>query len=675
MSRLILDMDDILSDFQSLKLSALSNAARASSQGYGRTIGPDDGFEQERHENSFPGENNQNAENIGSLSELIGKHTFLPDLKVTFVNRSDPSGISPNARTVDISDCRAVSFKMYEQELERKRIKDMKHAMEQRQAKVREADRLRDLQFEERIKQAGSDAARKAHDSEQKLLEAIREQELIAKDFEEKRKAEIDEENRRLAEVSQQLKKKEEEIKRKHAMFDAIRNSQYSFRKMTDAFTKTLMNIDKEFSVRFNAQKKTVQGLVKSFEQLLHNVNATREVTQQEVDKAAELCKSMDQANAEVVEIMNRIQTEIADRVKKEEEQKQEQQKAADAAPVQDTAPLPQDTPDTTTVRVSQPAPNQPDPLAAFASQESRAFHREIKTFYEQHQHAVKALVDDASMKTYRFNCQKAINTPVNAISAVSREHFVDKFNKLDALLSGQPVKTGDTAVSINGHPLGKIYCTMLLAKKFVGQADTMISSNASAAFPIAAIIVGLWQKYPEFGKFFLAYLHKECPYLVPYFLPQLEGQSQEDYLKSIGYRFSDGALEKQDQYLKRMTGLARLYAAVVVSNPRRGETAPHPHSMECGWRWLCNILNLSPLPDICATLITEFLQTAGPSLWACYGKQFVKVLTVIHEQYLPALNKVDEGGPKARLEGLIAKITAEGKIDRPEGMLSPDFW
>lgn len=462
-----LNLDEILADFNSLKMSALRNAARASLQDYGRTIGPDclrpnpDGIEHERHENSFPSENDQNAENIGPQSELI------PRLKVTFVNRSDPTGSSPNARKVDISDCRAVSYQMYQQELERKRMKDKKHEMEQRQARMREADRLRDLQLEERIKQAGSDAARKAVESEQKLLEAIREQERIAKDFEERRRAEIDEENRRLAEVSQQLKKKEEEIKKKHAMFDAIRNSQYNFRKMTDAFTKALMNIDKELSVRFNAQKKTVQGLVKSFEQLLHNVNATREVTQLEVDKAAELCKSMDQTNAEVVEIMNRIQTEIADRVKKEEEQKQEQQKAADAAPAQDTVPVPQDTTDTS-VKVAQPASNQPDPLAAFASQENRAFHREIKTFYEHHQHAVRALQEDASTKNYRFNCQKAINTPVNAISAVSREHFVDKFNKLDALLSGQPVKTGDAAVSINDHPLGKIYCTMLLAKKFV---------------------------------------------------------------------------------------------------------------------------------------------------------------------------------------------------------------
>lgn len=660
-------MDDLLSDLHSLKISALSNAARISPQVRGRTIGPG-------CPRSSP-EKHERIESSNVLSEcnrnLEGDTKLAPNLKVTISNRTD--GSTPNSRKVDISECKAVSFQMYSQELERKRVKDMKKELERRQARMREADRLRDLQHEERMKKAEAEAARKAQEGEQKLMEAIREQERIAREFEEKRKAEIDEENRRLAEVSQQLKRKEEEVRKKHAMFDAIRSSQVNFRKLTDVFTKTLMGIDKEYSVQFNAQKKTVQGLVKSFEQLLHNVNAAREVTQQEVDKAAELCKSMDQNNAEVVEIMNRIQKEIADRLQKEEQQKQqEQQKVVEVAPV----PA-QDTIDTTQVKAvtQSAAPIQSDPLAAFASQESRAFYREIKTFYEQHQTAVKALLDDPSMKTYRFNCSKVINTPVNTISAVSREHFVDKFNKLDAFLSGQPAKTGDVSVSINGHPLGRTYCMMLMAKKFVGHADSMISSNAPAAFPFAAIIVALWQKYPEFGKFFLAYLHKECPYLVPFFLPQLEGQTQEDYLKSIGYRFTDNVLEKQDQYLKRVTGFARLYAAVVVTNPRRGETAPHPHGLECGWRWLCNILNLSPLPDICATVITEFLQTAGASLWANYGKQFVKVLKVMQEQYLPALNKVDEGGPKARLEGLIAKITAEGKIDRPEGMLSPDFW
>jgi nucleoporin GLE1 len=59
-----------------------------------------------------------------------------------------------------------------------------------------------------------------------------------------------------------------------------------------------------------------------------------------------------------------------------------------------------------------------------------------------------------------------------------------------------------------------------------------MISGSLKAAFPIAAVLVALWQKFPDLGILFLHYLFKECPYLIPYFLPQLEGQSPEDYFK-----------------------------------------------------------------------------------------------------------------------------------------------
>lgn len=678
MSNASFDIDDLLADFKPLKISALSNAARISPLIESCTIGP-------TSVHPLANENDCNFNNVDASQSVKtedgedrSKVNFVPDLKVTVSNSKRRSGDSStySARHVDINDSRAISFKLYEQELERTSKIKMKKEMELRQARVREADRQREISHENRIKRASIEAAKKVQEFEQKLLAAEQELTRQAEEYEMQRTAEIEIENRRLAEISQQLKMKEEEMKRKHAMVRAILEQQKTFQKMTEMFNKAFVGVDKEYLANFANQNKSVYSLTKSFEQLLHSVKENKEVTQQDVDKAAELCKSMEQTNAEVFEIKNRIQQEIAERVKKDEEQaqavvkQQPQPTVAEAAP-----PAAQDTTDT---NPQQPAAatNQPHPLAAFVSRENLVFYSEIKTFYEQHQVAVKALLDDANMKSYRFNCQKVINTPVNAISAVSREHFVDKFQRLDALLAGHPVKIGDAVVSIDGHPLGRTYCTMLLAKKFVNQADTMISSNASAAFPIAAIIIALWQRYPDFGKFFLAYLHKECPYLVPYFLPQLEGQSHEEYFKSIGYRYSaDGVLEKQDQYLRRMTGLARLYSAVVVSNPRRAETAPHPHSLECGWRWLCSILNLQPLPDICATLITEFLGTAGWLLWAQYGKQFVKVLKVIQVQYLPALNKIDEGGPKARLEGLIAKINSEGRIERPEGMLSSDFW
>ena len=57
-----------------------------------------------------------------------------------------------------------------------------------------------------------------------------------------------------------------------------------------------------------------------------------------------------------------------------------------------------------------------------------------------------------------------------------------------------------------------------------------MVSSNAQAAFPIAAVILSLWQQFTDFGQLFLARIYLECPYLVPYFIPQMNGQTEQDY-------------------------------------------------------------------------------------------------------------------------------------------------
>ncbi|EDS40460.1 nucleoporin GLE1 [Culex quinquefasciatus] len=649
MDKFTLDMDELLSDMQSLQVSALSRAAKISPLVQGRTLGPDCApFAYSTTD--ADSENDPNLSNVSS-SEPDSEpppERYVPNLKVT-IGRSQEG-----TRKVDIGELGAlVSFRMFEQERERERRKEVARVLEERQVRVREADRLREEQHRERLKKVAEEKERRAREVEVKLLEAIREQERAAKEFEERNNAEIEAENRRLAEVSEQLRRKDEEMKRKQAMFEAIRTHQGNFRKMTDVFTKTLQ-AKAEYLANFGAQKKSVQTVVKAFEQLLHGVNVSREVTQQDVDRAVDYCKQMEQINAEVGEILNRIQQEVADRQKKEQEQAeaQKQQQQKQEAPPEVAPPVPQDTPDTTAPKAAPP----PNPLAAFVSQESLAFYTEIKSFYEQHQAAVKTLLDDASMKTYRFSCQKAINTPVNAISAVSREHFLDKFTKLDALLSGQQVRVGDQPVSINAHPLGEPTAPCCSPR----------SSSAKRTRPSPATNSRPSPSPPS----------SVSPTSSPTTSPQLAGQSQEDYLKAIGYRFSsEGILEKQDQYLKRMTGLARLYGAVIVTNLRRGESAPHPHGLECGWKWLCNILNLAPLPDICATLITEFLQTAGGLLWTHYGRQFVKVMRVMHEQYLPELNKVDEGGPKSRLEGLVAKITAEGRIERPEGMMAADFW
>uniref|UniRef100_A0A182UV26 mRNA export factor GLE1 n=1 Tax=Anopheles merus TaxID=30066 RepID=A0A182UV26_ANOME len=574
-----LNIEDLLSGFDSMKLSALRNAAKLSPLIKERTIGPDCADLSRREvsisilpaavdSNDTTKENDPNVSNEGP-SSIHGtpkseekKKSAPVTPQFTAIKHSDPT------------DCTAVQSKLHQQELERQRLASVQKALAERHNKIRLADEQREAQLAKSLHEASLNVARKVQDSEQRLLHAVREQEKLAQAAAAQRQAQMEEENKRLNDIQAQLKRRQEEMRRKAQLIETVRQSIGQFRVGTETFTKALTVIGVQHATKFTNQKKTIRALQKDFEQLLQGINANQE------------------------------------------------------------------------------------------------------SFYEQHQTAVKQLMDDPSMKTYRFNCQKAINVPVNAISAVNREHFIDKYSKLAALLSGQNVKAGDGMVSINGHPLGRTYCTMLLAKKFVSQADTSISSNASAAFPVAAIAVALWQRFPDFGRFFLAYLHRECPYLVPYYLPQHEGQSQEEFLKTLGYRFADGGvLEKQDQYLKRMSGLARLYAAVIVTVPRKDDPTPHPHGLEYGWRWLTNILNRFPQPDICATLIAEFLQTAGSELHAAYGKQFLKVLRVLQGDYMSALNRIDTGGPKARLEGLIAKILTEGRIERPEGIMSVNFW
>ncbi|KFB45098.1 hypothetical protein ZHAS_00013017 [Anopheles sinensis] len=687
------NVEDLLTGFETLKISALRNAAKLSPLIKECTLGPGC-VDLSQKTRTQPGtgvtaETTADAERAKE-NDLNGSNEGTPPRSgrsVKTVEKKTPT-TSPFAGCIqsESTSCAAVTSKLHQEELERQRQASVQKVLAERQSKIQLADKQREAQLRQSLQEAKLAVARKMQESEQRILNAVREQEQMAQEAGTRRLAEIEQENRRQSDIQAQLKRRQEELKRKAQLIDAIRQHNAQFRTGTETFTKALTAIGVQHASKFNNQKKSIRSLQKDFEQLLQTINANHEVTQPEIDQAAEYCKQLDQVNVEVSEII--LQIEASQKQQQEQlqqqqlEQQQKQEQAAQEAATQQPETAAK-APDSADGAVSAPVPlpstlpaaDDSEPIFWPVSPECLQFYNEIKSFYEQHQAAVKQLMDDPSMKTYRFNCQKAINVPVNAISAVSREHLIDKYERLAALLSGQNVKVGDATVSINGHPLGRTYCTMLMAKKFVGQGDQSISSNASAAFPIATVIVGLWQQFPDFGRFFLAYLHRECPYLVPYYLPQHEGQSQEDYLKSLGYRFAEGGqMEKQDQYLKRMAGLARLYAAVIVTIPRIDPSKPHPHGLENGWRWLTNILNRYPKADICATLIVEFLQTTGAFLSMTYRSQFTKLIQLLQGDYLSALSRIDQGGPKARLEGLIAQVVRDGKFDTPEGMLSLQF-
>uniref|UniRef100_A0A1B6FDP1 mRNA export factor GLE1 n=1 Tax=Cuerna arida TaxID=1464854 RepID=A0A1B6FDP1_9HEMI len=310
-------------------------------------------------------------------------------------------------------------------------------------------------------------------------------------------------------------------------------------------------------------------------------------------------------------------------------------------------------------------------------------WHLEKSLMLDDCEKTLQPLLNNDSLKQFRFDCQKVVNVPVNAISPLDDLHLEDKLYKLTRMLKGEAVPcAGNTLFLPTGHPLGVLYCMNLLAKKFVKQGEHVVSSKPEAAFAIAAVIVALWVNFPQFGDLLLAHFHRECPYLIPIFIPQVEGQSNEDYYKMLGYQYTDdGKVESQDKFLRRMSGIMRLYAAILVTPLKRSHVAEgkkHPLSMQEGWRWLAATLNLSPRPDISPTLLFDFLEVAGWLFYKTYGSQFTKMLQTLCTDYFPLIEQVTPdgcGGPVVRLKSFLEKILKERAVPPPTGLLPHNFW
>jgi len=304
--------------------------------------------------------------------------------------------------------------------------------------------------------------------------------------------------------------------------------------------------------------------------------------------------------------------------------------------------------------------------------------YRNLQSDLEKYQATYANILKDSSYKQFRFDCAKAVNVPINAISPQSGQHLVDKLDKLVNLLRGNVVEVPPRRFKATQHPGGIEYCTDLLAKKLVRQGEDVVSSKPEAAFAIAAIIHALWAEFPLLGRLILAHFYRTCPYLVPYYPPQQEGQNDQDYYKALGYEYIDGTVEKQDKFLKRMSGVVRLYAAVIVSAPRLRQQQPHPFGLQNGWKFLAATVNLTPRLEITATVLFNFLEVAGHRLSNAYGKQFIKLLHLLCTEYFALIrNATPDGsdGPVVRFDDFLQKTIKRREIAPPSGQLPSRFW
>ncbi|XP_060697129.1 mRNA export factor GLE1 [Hemiscyllium ocellatum] len=285
----------------------------------------------------------------------------------------------------------------------------------------------------------------------------------------------------------------------------------------------------------------------------------------------------------------------------------------------------------------------------------------------------------DFKVKKIKMDLQKAATIPVGQISSIAGSHLREIFEKINNLLLGKQISSGGKMVAISQHPQGKDFVCYKLAEKFVKQGEEEVASHHEAAFPIAVVASGIWESHPKVGDLFLAHLHRKCPYAVPFFPSWKDGQQKEEYQRLLGYRVLDNGVEQQDNFLKRMSGMIRLYAAIILLRwPYGSKQAEHPHGLNHAWHWLAQMLNMEPLADITATLLYDFLEVCGNALMKKYQNQFWKMIILIKNDYFPRIEAVTgtgQVGAVIRLRQFLEKCLKQKDFPPPKGYLHPAFW
>ncbi|XP_028269229.1 mRNA export factor GLE1 [Parambassis ranga] len=285
----------------------------------------------------------------------------------------------------------------------------------------------------------------------------------------------------------------------------------------------------------------------------------------------------------------------------------------------------------------------------------------------------------DPQTKKMKLELQKAATIPVSQISSNSGSQLREIFDKIDKLLSGRAVVSGGRSVSASQHPQGLDFVGYKLAEKFVKQGEEEVASHHEAAFPIAVVASGIWELHPRVGDLILTCLHRKCPYAVPHYPPMKDGTPVEEYQKILGYRVDDSGVEGQDSFLKRMSGMIRLYAAIIQLRwPYGSRQGSVPHGLNHGWRWLAQMLNMEPLADITATLLFDFLEVCGNALMKQYQGQFWKLMLLLKEEYFPRIEAVTSSGQMGsviRLQQFLETALQTRQISPPKGLLSSTFW
>ncbi|TVU05370.1 hypothetical protein EJB05_48529, partial [Eragrostis curvula] len=223
---------------------------------------------------------------------------------------------------------------------------------------------------------------------------------------------------------------------------------------------------------------------------------------------------------------------------------------------------------------------------------------------------------------------------------------------------------------ALDGHDCPRPIACRIFANKIISivkSRNTKDKTFGNLAFACGYLMLLVTNQVPDATDYLLAEFHRVCIYTVPKHLRALNAQARNRaYYKLIGYQEENGQPESIESYLTYVVAYVKLYAAMIQTEIKG---VRHPHGLTEGWKWLAMFLNALPATTSTAYALHAFLKMAGFALHKKYGSQFMKILDVISQHFLPALK---EQGSKVQTEAvnnLQNYLDNKIYLEEPEGM------
>ncbi len=356
--------------------------------------------------------------------------------------------------------------------------------------------------------------------------------------------------------------------------------------------------------------------------------------------------------------VVTRFQAELAEKERLEEAGRREEERRVQERVRQEEALKAREVQEQEAGRLAAEKEKALYNLVSLASVEALENHKALVDLLRLYDGELMPFCEDASAETraVKRSIKKFITLSVQQISATQEQVKRKSAGILEFL--------------VQQHGLHQKFALVTLASKMVSQCDAQISRLPSFAFPLGEVAVSVGRAFPDFLKLLLAMLQNECPLCVPMIIqPGAMAGKDMRYYEALRFKIADGKVENVEEYVTRLQGFVRLYAAVlqVDSDPQTMEAA-----LGQAWAYTAWLLNALPASRFTASALDAFLSVAGWRMSGRFGRQFVKMMDYVSAHFLKELGDLGDADASAVATRLGSFVGSQLYRNEPKGRRMP---